>query len=242
MVSHFTYGWTQDCVNSLRIHCPEFPLLIVDNNPSKNDNEDRAKSYTKTWHKKNYAERCEMSDIESKWIRSQKEITVLDTDHYMNHAESINMANQWAHKRGIEILVSIDPDCVAQGSEWVKSFVAAINNGYWLVSGDMWPSGIARLIPCAWNVKESLGFGFDTCSWKKDSNSKFYKEIVKPKYIIDWQERLGNWDFGQKYFFECAKIGKFVYVPIWDFKHFNRGSRGHYHPLQKRFINSYNTS
>ena len=242
-VSHFTHGWIQDCLNSLFVHCPEFPLLVVDNNPSKDDNKKRAKSYAKkVWLKNDYLERLEMCEIERDWIRNQKRITVLNTTNFMKHGMAIDMANLWAYENGIDTLIHVEPDCMAYGRMWIDTLMKAIRNGYWLACGAVHPSGILYVVPGAWSVKHSLNFSFRARTWEEDLNEKVYKSIVNRSHCLPWQRKKSRWDFGQKLFYEYAKLGKVVYVPTWDLKHFCMGSRGNYHPLQKEFIKNYNIS
>ncbi len=221
-VSHFTNGWIQDTLKSLFQHCPEVTVLVIDNNPSINDNDVRRKSYEKgAWTYKSDCWKRHFCEAERYWLSQQPNIIMLRTDNYLQHGEAMDLANKWAYARNIKTIVHIDPDCEVKGRKWLDDLLNGVKNGYWFVSGCCMPSGILHLVPAAYSVAHSLDTSFNFGSRHPESSEPEFSKLIDSSKLYS----KDFWDCSQRFWYLCAKQGKAIYIPSLDFVHLWMGSR-----------------
>jgi GT2 family glycosyltransferase len=224
-VAHMTYGWIQQCLTSFFRLFPDLPMLVIDNNPSVEDDKRRTDSYNTIWYPRTKAWKRHFCEAERYWLNQQNNVIMLKTPKYYQHGVAIDMANQWAKDNGINYIVLIDPDSICVTGEWLETLISTIKKGYWLVAGGIHPSKVMHLLPSAWKVKEALKYSFIHRSHGEETEEVEFSQIVDVSklQLQNWGQT--KWDVGQYFWYQCAKQNKAHYVPCRGWKHFGMGSR-----------------
>lgn len=236
MILFHTYGWSEQCFLAIKKYLPTTPLLVIDNNPHKDDPEERFNSYQNSKRKDlSYATQWDRyCDVESHWIRQQEECHLLTTKTFLGHPYAINYAIEWCHKQSYDVLVLIEPDCLFSSHVWYDNLVGAIRKGYWMAGGHQCTAGELHPCPSAWNLHalKMLGIKFGFASRDQHMLEKEYDLLVRrtdwdhTDVSLNWMNK--NWDTGLREWYLCAKRRKAIQVDLTNFHHFWGGSRiGH---------------
>lgn len=226
-VSHYTYGWMQQGLNSIFTHCPDVNVLVIDNNPSVEDDIVRQKSFeygTGPWTNRSDVWKRMYCEAERHWLQQQPNVILLRTPKFMQHGMALDIANNWAYDHDISTLVHIDPDCEISGRMWLTNLLSGIRKGQWFTAGFDFPCGILHLVPAAYSVKQSVKTSFHWCSMLPDRSDPQFSQIVDVSKFKSFQKN-NMWDVSQQFWYRCAKQNKATCVPVPDFKHFWAGSR-----------------
>jgi GT2 family glycosyltransferase len=218
-VSYFSYGWTQECLNSIFKFIPDCKILLIDNNPSKFDDINRKKSFANCLDSKDKILRSHnLCELERKWFSSKSNIIVLKTEKRLDHGRAINLAAKWCWDNDIPIMIHLEPDCVITGKIWIENLLNALDNNYWMASGHQYPDGSLHITPSAWLIKKSFQLNFDWAMKNKDLEDPIYPVVCDVSKTEGWH-RIG-WDVGFKAWFEIAKLNKAKHIDAPDFIHF----------------------
>jgi hypothetical protein len=228
-VSYYSNGWTQNCIRSLRKHISDVDILVVDNNPTSEDAEYRAKSFLNCTNsvgdinKKDIAQ-CE---IERRCLRRVNRLKTILTPIKLSHGYCLNLAINYAYNHGYKYLAHIEPDCIVKGNVWFKNLLESMHQNFWMAGGTKLVTGHLHPTPSIWNVKYTNKFDFDVCLLSKHKNepdfAKLYKlEFVKKPFFK--QERTINFyqqyfDTGVEAWYTCAKNNKAQHVESPDLIH-----------------------
>ena len=228
IVSYFSYGWTQQCVDSLLNFFPECRILAVDNNPSKYDQPMRASSFRNSrsvWpyntKKKiilNWGQFCE---LEREWINSHTNIATIQTPLRFSHGQSLNLATRYCAKEKIKKMVLIEPDCTIYGTAWLHNLLGALDQGYWMASGRM---NNKWLHPCpsAWLVDSLKQVSFNCVDKGADIYDDFFDKYFgfeNQNEKMNFVRKYPGWDTGVKAWYEFAKLGRAKHVGNNGLKH-----------------------
>jgi hypothetical protein len=239
IVSYFSYGWTQQCLNSLFQYSPDCKVLAVDNNPSASDDVFRKQSFTHAQRSREYSvtrnklyvKYDKFCDLESEWLNSHSNITAIKTPFNMNHGEAIDLAIDYCFQTKIKKILLIEPDCRILGCDWMHSLLWPLDNGLWMTSGN---SVHKSLHPCpsAWIVDQAKKISFKPVEKAGDIDDNFFDNYFKFKSLkckINFLSRYSYWDTGMKIWYEFQKQNRAKLVLIKDFVHyFGKSSRPDY--------------
>lgn len=208
VVCWHTYGWTEQCIKSLRQYCPYEPLLFIDNNPSKDDKRFRKESYNEA--SRQWKPACE---TERAFIHSVPFSTTIQTPHFMYHGEALDFALVWCKANRFQTLTLIEPDCLIRGDVWLRNLKRAIFQGGWMAgSFVMWYKAI-HPCPSIWQINK-LNHSFKTDFVRK--KEKLNKEIC---LIED-----GFFDTAIRAWYHLAEKKKAITIKAPDFSHVWNGS------------------
>lgn len=226
LVSYFSYGQTQICINSLRKYCPDCFLLIVDNNPSTKDSPERKRSYFNSYDSHPIGNKLSIShlcDLEKQWIRSLDHAHVIETPYRMDHGLAIDLAMQWCRSHLVEFMVHIEPDCTIYGPHWLNSLLNTMQFGIWMASGCIVESGALHPTPSIWSVRNTHKLSFKVVKKDNDLLSPEYAKICNYQRIT-YDYHKYYWDTGMKSWYECAKLNKAKYIHVNGLHHTWRSS------------------
>lgn len=228
IISFFTNGWTQNCINSLLKYVPDCVILAVDNNPSAKDSEERRCSFEKITSRLAHAYRCRsrswnrFCEIERDWLSSHPRVILTQTNRCLLHGEAIEWAVRWCASHNVRKMVHIEPDCIITSRRWLDNLLAASNTGVWMAGGTRYPSGEFHPTPTIWIVKEAQRLTFTPCLKGEDENHPRFSTLFNMSLARGYH-RVG-WDTGLKAWFDCAKEDKAAYVPCPGLRHVWNGS------------------
>jgi hypothetical protein len=214
LISYFSHRKIRSCLNSLFNFFPNYSVLVVDNNPSKFDNEFRKNSFVNA---KSYDRILQWSiecERERDWLKSHSNIQTIQTPERLNHGDAINMALKWCLKNHFGKMVHIEPDCTVFGRNWFYNLNDAIDSGYWVAGGVRCACGSLHITPTMWDIRKKNDLNF--IAQKRDLAS-INIEICDSSKNIGWN-KIG-WDTGQKAWYDCAKENKAIQVNCSDFVH-----------------------
>lgn len=221
LTSYYSYGWTKSCVSMLRRYVPDAKILVIDNNPSPNDDERRIKTF------KNYPydsiarivknNSMALFEDERQWLASVPNLKVIQTSLRLFHGEAINLAMQYARGAYFDVLVHVEPDCLITGSQWYTNLVNAITEGYWMASGAKLADGSLHPCPSAWSVANTHAYNFKHIYKESDYFEPQYPFLVDINKTYDFE--ITHWDTAKKAWYECAKLNKAKDVLTNDCRH-----------------------
>lgn len=210
LITHFTYGWTQHCIQSFLANT-KHSLIVFDNNPPPNKyyrNTRKQAGKKQIWN--------QLCQLESQYIRQCPRTHVIDVPkpkddkRLFTHGEVLDLAFRWSKAEGFDSILHIEPDCLVSGSEWIREMQEKLETK-WAVGKKPYMNRshgkgiiICSLCPTLWRIQEIL-----------DLSTSFEKD--------------GRYNTGQKILESCHNLGQLDVVNGNDFKHFWHGSRCH-HP------------
>ena len=196
MIIHYTYGWTQQCVESFFSYFPHRKMIVFNNNPFPNQEVNRTRGGTglnPRWDN--------LCQEETEYVRNHPNITVVEVPREFNkrisqlpsHGEVLDFAFDRCQKSGYHSLLHIEPDCKINGNEWLKNMTQNLKN--------KWVVGNGALCPTLWDINSILELGM---SFKKNDDG--LNTAIKIMAL-------------------CRSQGKFGNVSIKGFIHFHKGTR-----------------
>lgn len=222
-----TYGWTQECLTHLRTFLPDVPLLIIDNNPARDDSPRRRASFMR--HRSTYGVYSgfdRFCELESRWVQSVSNATIIKTPSQMYHGACLDMALDWCFKNKYGLMVHIEPDCMIWGTKWYENMLEAMREGYWMAGPYEFASKIIHPTPTVWsvNVIRELNISFLPASKAADYLHPRFHEIFNynDNPLHPWEKE--GWDTGLRAWFKCALRGKAKRTDAPDFFHFWNGT------------------
>lgn len=202
VVCFHTWPWIKDCISCLSLE----NLVVVNNNPSKAED-------IKGWYlgrpDRSYNKFCA---AEEEFVKSMGLPVIRPDGAPLKHGQAMDFARDLFIDQGYDVMVHIEPDCIVSGNKWWSNLVGAIEDGYWMSSGDRDHRGYLRPCPSAWNLEKTRNLSFS-----------FFPRTSTEK-----------WDTGLKAWHECHLLGKDKEVEVPDFLHYRGGSwenRHASHPL-----------
>lgn len=133
MVSFFTHGWMQQCVNYFRKWFPELKILVIDNNP---DSRDQIKDWNFTENPNpKWMAYFDFCLAESEWLSQQDDVILLKVDREDNrqitHGQTLDLALEWCKENNIPIMLCVEPDVEIKGTQWFYNLLKPIEEGKW---------------------------------------------------------------------------------------------------------------
>jgi hypothetical protein len=242
IVLHWTYGQSQNVVQSLLKYVPEVNILAVDNNPSISDIKDNPKRWESymtwglDWKRKDYRVSetwvRHFCDGESYWFHNHPKITCIKAPEFMPHGSSIDFALRWCVDNDIKKFIHIEPDCIIIGRTWYDRLIDAYVRGNWWAVVASIPGNNEKYFmdrklphptPSICNVKKALEIGW-RLQFVDRSNSGVFdipgiESHVNTKVIKDH----GYWDTSNLFFLQCSFHSKYHEVKCDDFLHIGWG-------------------
>jgi hypothetical protein len=221
LTSYYSYNWTKICVSNLIKHIPNVVILLIDNNPSPEDDSIRRSSFLNYPYNSigRIVENNSMRLLQKErvWLKSIKNLYLIKTDNRLWHGEAMNLAMDYAKNFKFDILIHIEPDCIIYGYLWYQNLIKAIKDGAWMASGVEMPDGCLHPCPSAWSVKDVCDFDFMHTLKKTDYFDPEYPFLVNLRYSNQYE--ITYWDTAKKAWYECAKKNKTQLVDITGIKH-----------------------
>jgi hypothetical protein len=229
IILYWTYGQSQNVVQSLLKHIPEAKVLAIDNNPCLHSAK-RLKSYLncKYWgnkgHRWNRIWIKHFCHAESDWFKNHESVLYCKTTRWLHHGEAINYALEWCLKNHIIKMIHIEPDCIVSGRQWYDNLLQAYDAGnWWMVSGVRSNFKILYPTPCVLNVKKAQVLDWGV--FQIDKNDEILKEPNLCDHInIQRVFDHGYWDTSNRATLQCSLAGKAKYVDAPDFVHMYNSS------------------
>jgi hypothetical protein len=198
IICFHTWPWTKYCLESLNLE----DVVVVNNNPIEG-------SKIVDWYigpqDRSHNKFCK---AESEFLKDIGVKVIQPEDRPLKHGQAMDYARDWFISQGYDIMVHIEPDCVASGNEWRDNLVNAIKGGCWMASGFRDHRGYLRPCPSAWDLQNTKHLSF---SFSSRPDGK-------------------KWDTGLKAWYECNLLGKDKYVETHDLTHYGGGSWRNRHP------------
>lgn len=160
MIIHYTFGWSKDCLNSLKDFCPEKKVIVFNNNPTK------FQTVQET--------RCQLGfdplmnklcQDETNFVRNHRSVSELvEVPRQINqkvkrlpyHGDVLDFITNWLNERNYDAFTHIEPDCFISGNKWLGEMIKQINQGIWVVGfGKYHKTGdyIMPMCPTTWSIK-----------------------------------------------------------------------------------------
>jgi|694.fasta_scaffold20543_3 hypothetical protein len=225
LVSYFSNGWTQSCIRSLLKYTQDADILVMDNNPSISDSEQRTKSFSSCSNSlgqpvKNGITQCE---IERRHLKRFENLHIIQTPHKMSHGKCLNLAMHFANSNKYKYLVHVEPDCVIKGSRWYLNLMDSMQQDFWMAGSCIYFTGHIHLTPSVWKIGETNFLDFEVCSnegFKQDPEfTKIYKTEINfhMQNVVDFTKKY--FDTGVRAWYYCAKHGKAKLIKNPDLIH-----------------------
>ncbi len=220
LVAYRTGSWMPIAIESYLAHFPEDRLLVVDNNPQPGET---------GWSSALRRER--------RWLSSHPRVDLIDDRGTFpgiltrrSHGAGMDVALDWCRRRGADVLLHIEPDCLISGREWRAHLLRAIEQGAWMAGAHKKPWGPIHPTPSAWLVQEART-SFKVQPKAEDLNHPRFREFVDHEALKyqahqegSWDWARTNWDTADRAWFRAAVHDRAAFVPAPDFRHFWRGS------------------
>lgn len=204
MVIHYTYGWTQQCVESF-LDKTDRKLIVFDNNPLpgqyyKATRRDAGAS--PIWNR--------LCQLESEYVRSLDRVQVVkvplsNPKRLPSHGKSLDFAFDWCQDQGYDSVLHIEPDSVVKGSSWIKQMEKELQSHWAIAKKPIMNRGVEKsivvcLCPTMWRISEilDLGIGFS---------------------------KQRHFNTGQKILKTCQTAGQLATIRTNEFKHFWQGTK-----------------
>jgi hypothetical protein len=223
LVAYHSVHWIRVAVESYLEHFPEDRLLVVDNNPRRGE--------------EGWLPECAQ---ERRWLASHPGVILLDNldppDGLLknrSHGAGIDLALGWCRRRGAQVLVHLEPDCLVTGRRWRENLLGALEGGAWMAGGFRQCHGPIHPTPSAWRVDETRA-SFTIIPWAgADEKHARFEELMdlntlqtdtSPMGIwIGWTQ---HWDTGHKAWFEAAVHDRAALVETPGLIHYWHGTHG----------------
>jgi hypothetical protein len=223
LVAYHTVHWIRAAVESYLEHFPAERLLVVDNNPRRGQ--------------PGWQPDCER---ERHGLASHPQVDLIDgpagpSGVYGNrtHGAGIDVAWDWCRRRGAEIMLHLEPDCLVSGTAWRDHLLEALAGGAWMAGSFRQSHGPIHPTPSAWRVAE-VRASFRARQWRgDDQRHPRFRNLVDLDLLRSNYEPLGlwhlwrnYWDTGEKAWFAAAVQDRAALVQAPGFHHYWHGS-GH---------------
>ena len=220
LVAFHTYEWIPIAVESYLAHFPEDRLLVVDNNPRPGES-----GWSPAFRRERH------------WLLSHPRIDVIDDRAIIpgvvarrTHGSGMDVALDWCRRRGADVMLHFEPDCLITGREWRENLLHAIQQGAWMAGANRKPWGPIHPTPSAWLVREARTT-FQGQPKVNDLNHPRFGELVDTGILKDqsqaggaWRWAEKNWDTADKAWFHASIHDRAALVTAPDFRHFWLGS------------------
>lgn len=177
IISHYTFGWTQECIKDFKLHLPEQTLIGVNNNPFPNQVVLKTRNFLgkdKLW---NY-----MCQKENKFLKENVDI-YLDMPKNKKksirnlpyHGDVLDYIFKWSFEKYDKIML-IEPDCKINGRKWFDNMM---KKNEWIVGtvkpSDSHNSYVMPICPTTWLInpvlKEMNKHGISMNKFDNDTNT-----------------------------------------------------------------------
>jgi hypothetical protein len=214
LIVHFTYGWTQDFIESWQLHLPHEDIIVFNNNPLPGQIVEETRG---SFGNNNYINKLCQKEIN--FLKSKKNIKQivnlpnlkdLKIKKLLSHGGALDFIFRWCHEHDIDQAMLLEPDCIVKGTQWINDMICLLKNNWLVGSAEMRQNQenyVMPLCPTIWSVKDvvhlmqsqKLSFEKNT-SKNRNTGQDIMKEISKNNM--------------------CKSVGV-----LKDFIHFNDGTR-----------------
>lgn len=221
VVPYFTYRWSRIFLRTFRMHFPDMPLLVIDNNPIPGETLIRRRRHD---HSTKYFSICGL----------EKELYLRDpmVTHVRNpfpaspttktHGHGMDLAVDWCRRHHVEMFLHLEPDSIVTGRKWYDNMITAVKAGAWIAMSSKTNYGAYIPTPGLF-VTEHIRHSFGWVAKDGDLYHPAYKRLVDFSQfnVREYQHSLmRNWDEGEKIWFEAARLQKFTHTENPDYFHF----------------------
>lgn len=200
---HGNYDWTKICVRSYRMFMDDVPLFVVDHN----------------------------NNLRERMFLDENKVEIIENTHRPHtHGDGLDVAADYAKRKGFDSIVFIEPDCVFSVTGWYKNITKALDSGCSMAAtykhnfGPMHPCGsgwIIEEIPTSFKIANKT---------ESETSSKTFQKEMKLKVLCEYMMKsisteefhffLYQWDVGGKNWFMLEEQNKTKKVDPDGFKHF----------------------
>ena len=208
LISYHTPLWIKVGLKSFHQHFPEYRVLIVDNNPDRDE---------PTWDPACEEERA--------WLRQQTYVDLVKNERTdKTHGSGLDLAVAWCRKNEIGLMLHFEPDCLVGGRQWYENLVHTIQGGAWMAGPNTKSYGPIHPCPSLWRV-DRIEHTFGRRPIREDMSHPRFSELFDVAVFNKQQPTVAlenwKWDTGLKLWFMAAVNDKAVHVSKeLDFKHF----------------------
>lgn len=211
-VAFFTHGWTCQFLYCYRKVFPNKPLLVVDNNPTSQEQALLCRWQSNESWKHYYP----FVLAERDFLSSRDDIVVIpaEKDNYHRyHGTALDRACRWCLENDYTHMLNTDPDVRISGKQWFKSLCSAAREGCWMAANPppdkcKYPNTTIR-IPFIVDVKKACEYA-DNRGWS-------FKHTGRRPNFYD----TGGWYF---YKWKEESSDRCAFVSCRGIKHFWSGS------------------
>jgi hypothetical protein len=135
-------------------------------------------------------------DTERAWLAGHPSVDLVDRhtpwgvkgNH--SHGAGIEAALGWCRRRGADVLLHIEPDCLISGRVWRDNLLDAINRGAWMAASRRLAYGALHPTPSAWRLDQA---------WDNfDGHWMVPADLCRPRFaelvdLVVLQAEIRNW-------------------------------------------------
>lgn len=214
MVSFFTHGWIQQCVQCFQRCLPELKIVVIDNNPTSFK---QMENWGFPWNPlrnpfPKWRSLFKFALAERDWLNKQNNVILLDNkvNYQLSHAQGLSLAFDYCKKEEIDIMLTLDPDCFFESTEWFYNLLQPI------IAEDMWMT-----------VQSEVVLFVPTASYKKFYGLQipYMQRVNKMQWSFEEGVRDNNYyDCMAWTYWQCKKNQKTKFVDKGKFIHYKGGS------------------
>ena len=218
LVSYRTRYWIRVGAGSFRKHFPDWPLLVVDNNPAPGE--------------PGYTGECAE---ERQWLYGQPGLIIVPNESLpRTHGGGLDLAVEWCRRNGRTTMLHFEPDCQIFGHAWARALLAALESGAWMAGLFRSSYGPIHPTPSAWRVDQVVG-SFQAQPRGAEGLHPRFPELFSLdalQRVVEadgdtWEWWRHHWDTAQRNWFHAAVHDRATLVSSegeMGFRHFWCGS------------------
>lgn len=221
VVPYFTYRWSRIFLRTFRMHFPDMPLLVIDNNPVPGER------LIKRWKYDHAVQYFPICGEEEKLYRRDPLVTYIRNTIPASvitrtHGHGMDMAVDWCRRNNVERFLHLEPDSIVAGRKWYVDMATAIDRGAWIAMSSKTSYGAYIPTPGIFLTGE-IKHSFEWTHKQNDMYHPAYKRLMDFSTFDGREYQLSlmrHWDEGEKIWFEAAKVRKFTETANKDYFHF----------------------
>ena len=214
IIIHYTYGWTQDLLESWSNHLKNEKLIVFNNNPCF----EQSVNYTrglcgKDKHVNTLCQKEIFYVNNNKFVEAVVDLPNSKHDsvqRLLTHGECLDFIFNWCKNNNFDQILHLEPDCCLSGTNWLNSMIETMKDNWVVGTGKIKfdrDDYVMPLCPTLWNVSAVV-----------DLMSKYNVSFEKNKLL--------HTNTAQEIIKKCLNYKKCDTVGfVKDFIHFYDGSK-----------------
>lgn len=186
IVLHYTFGWTQSFLNSVKSHMPNHKIIVFNNNPfpdqkvtvtrcecGEANNANNLCQLELNFVKKHSSVQCVIEVPRSKERRIEK---------LPSHGDVLEYVFDWLEEQGYTTVMHLEPDCVVSGSKWFEDMTNSMKDNWLVGTGHLRSHGdyVTQMCPTLWSVNDINRLRFEKqLNFNKGSKTNTGQKIMR---------------------------------------------------------------